>query len=103
MNWLKSLWHEFAVVKAILQSDNERLQETNIALEIEVAELRRDNRALVNAQLKQAGIVSLPDLEPKPAAIPRMRRLTLHQRQKEHAFMTDPRRKAEEANGEIKS
>jgi hypothetical protein len=62
--------------------------------------LRKDNRALVNAQLKQAGIVSLPDLpEEKPEPINRVRRLSLHQRQRIHASATDPRRMMEEKNG----
>lgn len=100
MNRLQQFLRDLLTSKelALTKAENERLTETNAALEYELTTLRKDNRALVNAQLKQAGIVTLPDLaEEKPEPIQRIRRLSLHQRQREHARVTDPRRIAEEA------
>lgn len=99
MKWLT----KFLAEKELLRSENALLTATNAALEVEIFELQRDNRLLVNAQLKQAGVVSLPDLEPHAPAAPRMRKLTLHQRQQMHAYLTDPARKLEAKNGEVKS
>lgn len=93
--WWRAFWMSKEV--ALLRAENEQLAETNRALEEELILLRTDNRALVNAQLKQAGIVSLPELErPKMEPINRVRRLSLHQRQRMHAIATDPRKIAED-------
>lgn len=100
MRNLIELWNTLVHGRAILRIECDRLMETNLALEKELAALRRDNRALVNAQLKQAGIVSLPELpEEAPPTINRVRRLSLHQAQLQYAFKTDPRRVEESKHG----
>ena len=77
-----------------------QLEETVLALEVEVEDLRRDNRALVNAQLKHAGVTALPDLpEVKAPVIPRVRRLSLHQRQRLSILRTSRMPGKEEAIG----
>lgn len=66
------------------------LRETNLVLEMELETLRKDNRALVNAQLKQAGVIALPDIEPTPS-IKRVRHLSLHQKQRLSVLKTSIR------------
>lgn len=98
LNWWRGFWTSKET--ALLRAENERLIETNLALEQEIVALRKDNRALVNAQLKQAGIVSLPELaDEKPEPINRIRKLSLHQRQRVHSMRTDPQRVMEEKHG----
>lgn len=104
VNRLKSFWYSLAAEKEVLRTENEWLKQTNAALEAELAAMRIDNRLLVNAQLKQSGIVSLPDLEQQaPPATNRIRRMSLHQAQRDYAYKTSPARKLEEAaNGTTK-
>ena len=99
MKWLAQFWDHLTISTEtlLLRAENLRLAETNLVLATELEQVRVDNRSLVNAQLKQSGIAPLPELETeKPPTIKRMRRLSLHQRQHHHEFMTDPRRIAEE-------
>src|SRR5208283_3551884 len=81
MTWLRQLWGALFCEGALLRAENARLRETNEVLELELEAVRKDNRALVNAQLKQAGVISLPDIEPAPQ-INRVRHFSLHQRQR---------------------
>src|SRR5271157_2381091 len=98
MTWLYKLWGRIFTEAALLRAENERLIETNSALELELEALRRDNRALINAQLKQAGIVTLPELaEEKPKPINRVRHLSLHQRQRLSVLKTSIRPDRREA------
>jgi hypothetical protein len=74
----------------LAEAENERLTETNLVLEDELAEARRENRAILNLQLQAAGLRTLPEIAPteKPKPIQRVRRLSLHQQQRLSAFKT---------------
>jgi|SRR5579862_3813208 len=88
MTWRRIIaaWHWLVTSRYTRQ-----LEETNLALEIENEELRRDNRALMSAQLQQAGVRALPELEEKKLpTVPRYRRLSLHQRQRLSVLRTRP-------------
>lgn len=64
-----------------MEAENQRLKETNAAIEEELALVRRENRALTNTILGQAGVAPLPPAEElKP--VPRMRRMTGQQQRR---------------------
>lgn len=96
MPWLKTLFTSKRF--ALLEAENGRLLETNLVLEKELAALKRDNRALINMRLKQSGD-ALPDEPAEQIIINRVRKLSLHQRQREYAIKTDPRAVKEPGNG----
>ena len=91
MNFLLHIWERLTTSTEtyLLRAESNRLSETNTALELELAALRKDNRTLVNAQLRQAGVVTLPELaDDKPISIRRTRHLTHQQRQRLYALET---------------
>lgn len=84
MTWasIRAWWSEFTTSKrtALLEAENERLRDSLEVLILENAGLRKNNEALINTALCEAGKPSLPGSElPKPPATT-IRRLTTHQR-----------------------
>ncbi len=70
-----------------------QLEETNAVLELENEALRKDIRALENSILSGAGITPLPEFqEVKPKPVQRIRRLSLHQRQRVFQMNTMPKK-----------
>jgi len=85
MHWLLQTWRAVTTSKrtALLEAENARLTETNAVLEDELLELRKENRALLNTILSQAGVTPLPSVEEeKPKPVSRIRHLTLHQQRR---------------------
>jgi hypothetical protein len=83
-----SVWHWLTTSRWERQ-----LEETVAALEEENAALRKDNRALQNSLLSGAGVTPLPEFEEvKPKPINRIRRLSLHQRQRVFQMATMPKK-----------
>lgn len=74
-----------------------RLRETNLALEAELEQSRKETRAAVNTLLSQAGVTPLPPAEEVKTHTERMRRLTWQQQQRLHAIATAPKQKEAEA------
>jgi hypothetical protein len=73
------------------------LEETNAVLELELDALRKDYRRLENSLLSGAGVAPLPEFEEvKAKPVKRIRRLSLHQKQRMFALETMP--KKEEAS-----
>lgn len=85
MNWLRQLFTSKRT--ALLEAEVALLRETNIVLEYELTQSRKETRAAVNNLLSQAGMVPLPADEVKPAT-PHIRRLTYQQKQRIHAAET---------------
>lgn len=86
MNWLRRFWERVSGIRlALVEAENARLVETNQVLELEVAQLRGEVRALENTVLSQAGVAPLPPLadEAVKPAVNRVRHMTLHQ-QRQH-------------------
>ncbi len=97
MTWaaIRAWWAEFTTSKrtalllasleakaALLDAENERLRDSLEALLLENAGLRKNNEALINTALCEAGKPSLPGSEvPKPPANV-IRRLSPHQKQR---------------------
>jgi hypothetical protein len=87
MTWasIRAWWSEFTTSKrtALLEAENERLRDSLEAVLLENAGLRKNNEALINTALCEAGKPALPGSEmAKPPAIT-MRRLTPHQKQRQ--------------------
>jgi hypothetical protein len=84
--WLRNLLTSKRT--ALLEAENMRLRETNLALEAELEQSRKETRAAVNTLLSQAGVTPLPPAEEVKTYPERMRRLTWQQRQRLHALET---------------
>lgn len=83
MKYLRALWYWLTTSTqfALVEAENQRLKETNAALEEENVLLRKESRALTNTILGQAGVAPLPPAEEvKP--VPRMRRMTTQQQRR---------------------
>ena|ERR1700758_3201401 len=87
-NWLRNLFTSKRT--ALLEAENLRLRETNLALEAELEQSRKETRAAVNTLLSQAGVAPLPPAEEVKTHTERMRRLTWQQQQRLHALKTMP-------------
>ena len=90
-NWLRNLLTSKRT--ALLEAENARLRETNLALEVELDQSRGEVRAAINNSLSQAGVSPLPPHEEVKTEVPRMRRLTNQQRQRIYAVQTAPKAK----------
>lgn len=91
MTWasIRAWWAEFTTSKrtALLEAENERLLASLEAVLAENAGLRKNNAALINTALCEAGKPSLPEQDaPKPPAT-MIRKLTPHQRQRRTIIM----------------
>jgi len=104
MQWFKSFWQRITTPPELflLRAENRRLKETNLALEDENAELRRDIRGAVNTALSQAGAQPLPGAEEVKAPTGRMRNLTHQQAQRLYALRTSEIRDRQIAEREKK-
>jgi hypothetical protein len=93
MSWLRRIWERVCGTRlALLEAENAQLLETNAVLEEELALARRDIRALENSLLTGAGVAPLASVEEvKSKPIQRIRRLSLHQRQRVHEAKTTPK------------
>ena len=102
MTWLRRIWERVCGTRlALVEAENARLLDTNAALEEENSALRREVRALENSLLSGAGVAPLPGVEEvKAKPIQRIRRLSLHQRQRVHELKTTPKK---EENGRTQS
>jgi hypothetical protein len=84
---LRAAWHWLWTSRYTRQ-----LEETNAVLEEELAASRREIRNLENSLLTGAGVAPLPGLEEvKAKPITRIRRLSLHQRQRVFQAATMPK------------
>jgi hypothetical protein len=90
-SWLRNLVTSKRT--ALLEAEVSRLRETNLALEAELDQSRKETRAAVNTLLSQAGVAPLPPAEEVKTPTERMRRLTFQQRQRLHAIATAPKAK----------
>ncbi len=88
MNWLRDLFTSKRT--ALLEAEVSRLRETNLALEAELDQSRRETRAAVNTLLSQAGVAPLPPAEEVKTPTERMRRLSFQQKQRMYAVKTAP-------------
>lgn len=89
---MRKWWRSLFTEKALLRAENRRLRESNFAVEEELQQLRCEIRGAVNTALAQAGCTPLPGAElVKTPAVPRMRKLTLQQRQRMYALETMPK------------
>ena len=87
---IRAAWHWLCTSRYTRQ-----LEETNAVLEEELAAKAREIRALENSLLSGAGVAPLPPVEEvKSKPIQRIRRLSLHQRQKLFEVRTLPKEKA---------
>ena len=98
MTFLKWIRNFFTSKRtALLEAENVRLRETNLALESELEESRKETRAAVNTLLSQAGVTPLPPAEEVKTHTERIRRLTYQQKQRLYAVQTAPKEAAKEA------
>jgi hypothetical protein len=88
LNWWRAFWTSKRT--ALLEAENERLLSSLEALLAENAGLRKNNEALINTALCEAGKPSLPGSEVTKPPANIMRRLTTHQRQR-HGIITQMR------------
>jgi hypothetical protein len=95
---LRRTWERICGTRlALVEAQNGLLAETNSVLEEELAAARREIRTLENSLLSGAGVSPLPPVEEvKTKKIQRIRRLSLHQRQKVYEAQTAPKK---EENG----
>jgi hypothetical protein len=89
MSWLRNLFTSKRT--ALLEAEVSRLRETNLALEAELEQSRKETRAAVNTLLSQAGVAPLPPAEEVKTQTQRMRRLTFQQKQRLYAVETQPK------------
>jgi hypothetical protein len=87
-SWLRNLFTSKRT--ALLEAEVSRLRETNLALEAELEQSRKETRAAVNTLLSQAGVTPLPPAEEVKTYPERMRRLTWQQKQRVYAERTRP-------------
>jgi TPP-dependent pyruvate/acetoin dehydrogenase alpha subunit len=93
MDWILKQWRAFWVSPEtlLLRAENRRLKETNLALEEELEQSRKELRAAVNNLLSHAGAAPLPGAEEVKAPTGRIRHLTWQQRQRLYAVQTAPK------------
>lgn len=86
MTWasIRAWWFDFTTTKrtALLEAENQRLNESLEALLLENEGLRKNNEALINTALCEAGKPALPGSEQAKPPANIIRRLSPHQRQR---------------------
>ena len=90
VNWLRSFWQRITTPPELflLRAENRRLKDTNLALEEENTEIKRDLRGAINTTLAQAGAQPLPGAEEVKPPTNRMRNLSHQQAQRLYALRT---------------
>lgn len=101
MRWLRNFWRRLttSTETALLRQENRQYKETNFVLEEELAQARKEIRALENTALAQAGATPLPPHDEIVPVVKRIRHLTHQQRQRMYAIATVPKREEKDEDG----